>query len=85
MEPFWFCDEARPKTSARRVTRKAAKDTRRMAMTTTSTGTFLPVPGPSILYQHVEICVKCLGVDLGSSLGPSSLTGGLQFATAVGV
>jgi hypothetical protein len=47
VEPFWFCDEARPKTSARRVTRKAAKDTRRMAMTTTSTGTFLPVPGPN--------------------------------------
>jgi hypothetical protein len=46
VEPFWFCDEARPKTSARRATRKAAKDARRMAMTTTSTGTFLPVPGP---------------------------------------
>ena len=43
---FFQCDEARPKTGARRVTRKAVKDTRRMAMTTTSTGTFFPVPGP---------------------------------------
>jgi hypothetical protein len=60
VEPFWFCDEARPKTGARRITRKAAKDTRRMAMTTASTGTFLPVPGPRPL-----ICIYVLILYLG--------------------
>jgi hypothetical protein len=62
VEPLWFCDEARPKTSARRVTRKAAKDTRRMAMTTTSTGTFLPVPGPRSPWVQWSFKAEAMGV-----------------------